>query len=88
MSIPRRCLCLLVLSFALPAFAQDLTTDAVRIDQWLEEASHEFDVPLELLQAIAFVESQCSWRSCGRCGGRCRGSAHRRFIFSSSSSSH
>lgn len=62
---------LVVLSLVLfsmsPALAQDppaqpgtLTAEAARFQRWFEEASAEFDVPVNVLQAIAFVESR--WR--------------------------
>ncbi|HYR27623.1 MAG TPA: hypothetical protein VEU30_04115, partial [Thermoanaerobaculia bacterium] len=55
----RRLLSLLFLLLAPAAFASDaLSPDAARIDRWLAEASAEFDVPLEVLQAVAFVESR------------------------------
>jgi hypothetical protein len=47
--------------FAFPLFAQDrLTPEAARMNRWFEEASAEFDVPVALLQAIAYTES--GWR--------------------------
>lgn len=62
MAVParmRKLLSLLFLLLAVNAFAgEPLTPDAARIDRWLAEASAEFDVPLEVLQAVAFVESR------------------------------
>ena len=55
----RKLLSLLFLLLAPVAFGADgLTPDAAQIDRWLAEASAEFDVPLEVLQAVAFVESR------------------------------
>lgn len=52
-------LSLLFLLLAPLALASDgLTPAAAQIDRWLAEASAEFDVPLEVLQAVAFVESR------------------------------
>jgi N-acetyl-anhydromuramyl-L-alanine amidase AmpD len=39
------------------AFGQ-LSPEARQIDRWLTEAAVEFDVPVEVLQAVAFVESR------------------------------
>jgi N-acetyl-anhydromuramyl-L-alanine amidase AmpD len=49
--------------FLLPAAllaSDELTPEAKQMNQWFHEASEEFDVPVELLQGIAFTESR--WR--------------------------
>ena len=56
---------LVLLLLAVPLFAdlQDptvLSEEASRYQQWMAEASVEFDVPVEILQAVAFTESR--WR--------------------------
>jgi N-acetyl-anhydromuramyl-L-alanine amidase AmpD len=50
---------LVALLLALPLAAQ-LSPDAQQMDLWFHEAAAEFDVPVEVLQAVAFVESR--WR--------------------------
>ncbi len=57
--------CLLLVAAALPLFAQspqpgELTPEAAQFNQWFEEAAAEFDVPVQVLQAVAFAESR--WR--------------------------
>lgn len=47
---------------AVAAAPSDLTSKAQQFNQWFEEAAAEFDVPVELLQAIAFVESRWDHR--------------------------
>lgn len=55
----RNVLSLLLLLLTPVALAQDaLTSEAAQIEQWLAAASDEFGVPLEVLQAVAFVESR------------------------------
>lgn len=58
----RRFSLLVILTLLVPtmANAQALSPEARQMNQWMEEASAEFDVPVEVLQAIAFVESR--WR--------------------------
>ncbi len=51
---------LLALSLSTIVHAQQLSPDAVQMNVWMEEASAEFDVPVEVLQSVAFVESR--WR--------------------------
>lgn len=51
--------------FAPAALAEDpqpgpLSAEAAQIARWIDQASAEFDVPVEVLQAVAFVESR--WR--------------------------
>lgn len=57
--------CFLLVVTALPLFAQspqpgELTPEASQFNRWFEEASTEFGVPVEVLQAVAFAESR--WR--------------------------
>lgn len=47
-------------SFGAAANAQLLSPEAEQYDRWFTEASEEFDVPVELLQAIAWAETR--WR--------------------------
>ena len=58
----RKLLALLLFLLAPAALGSDLhgalSPAATQIDHWLAEASAEFDVPLEVLQAVAFVESR------------------------------
>ena len=49
---------LLLLTLALPLAASELNADAERMNRWFAAASAEFDVPLEVLQSIAYVESR------------------------------
>lgn len=58
----RRGLVLISLLIAVPCLADvpELTPEAVQFQQWFEEASVEFDVPAEVLQAVAYTESR--WR--------------------------
>ncbi|HXG58969.1 MAG TPA: N-acetylmuramoyl-L-alanine amidase [Thermoanaerobaculia bacterium] len=56
---------ILVCGVAAGAAGQDaqprpLTADAAQMQRWFEAASEEFDVPVEVLQAVAYVESR--WR--------------------------
>lgn len=60
-----RLLFVLTITLTPVAFGQDgqpgaLTPEAAQFHQWFEEASAEFDVPVEILQAVAYVESR--WR--------------------------
>lgn len=41
-----------------PAAAQNLSPEARQLNAWFHEASAEFDVPVEVLQSIAYVESR------------------------------
>lgn len=50
----------LLLPAALLADDGGLTPEARQMNLWFEEAAEEFDVPVELLQAIAFTETR--WR--------------------------
>ena len=55
--------CVLVLVISLPLAAQspqpgELTPQAAQFDRWFAEASAEFDVPVQVLQAVAFAESR------------------------------
>lgn len=59
----RRAAVLLSLLLSFTVFAQqpgELTADAARMNRWFAEASEEFDVPVQVLQAVAFVESRWS----------------------------
>jgi N-acetyl-anhydromuramyl-L-alanine amidase AmpD len=47
---------------ALPLAAQELSRDAMQMNRWFHEAAAEFDVPVEVLQSIAYVESRWSHR--------------------------
>lgn len=49
---------LLSLTLVFPLVADPQTSDARTMDRWFHEAAAEFDVPVELLQSIAFVESR------------------------------
>ena len=49
---------LLLLTLAVPLAASGLSPEADRMNRWFADASAEFDVPVELLQSIAFVESR------------------------------
>jgi N-acetyl-anhydromuramyl-L-alanine amidase AmpD len=57
-----RRLALLTFALAVPVFANvpELTPEAVQFQQWFEEASLEFDVPVAVLQAVAYTETR--WR--------------------------
>ena len=48
----------LILTLAVPLAASDLNADAEQMNRWFAEASAEFDVPVEVLQSIAYVESR------------------------------
>lgn len=50
----------LLLLLAVPLAANELSPEARQLDRWFHEAAEEFDVPVEVLQSIAFVESR--WR--------------------------
>lgn len=52
----------LLLLMAIPLAAQDLSPAAKQMDRWFHEAAAEFDVPVEVLQSIAYVESRWSHR--------------------------
>jgi len=49
---------LLILTLTVPLAASELTAEAAQMNRWFAEASVEFDVPVEVLQSIAFVESR------------------------------
>lgn len=51
---------LLTVMTAAPSAAQSLSADAEQFNHWFVAASEEFDVPLQLLQAIAYTETR--WR--------------------------
>lgn len=61
-SLQRSALVVLFLSCAIPLFASPVeqSQDAQQLNRWFHEASEEFDVPVEVLQAVGFVESR--WR--------------------------
>ncbi|HEV7763618.1 MAG TPA: N-acetylmuramoyl-L-alanine amidase [Thermoanaerobaculia bacterium] len=59
MTLSRSALLLVVVLVAVPLFAQ-LSPEAQQMDRRFHEAAAEFDVPVEVLQGIAFVESR--WR--------------------------
>ncbi len=56
-------------TFPVPATAEVanpiLSVEAQQMNRWFQEASAEFDVPLELLQAIAFSESRWQHKVAG-----------------------
>ncbi len=52
----------LLLLIALPLTAQELSPAARQMDAWFHEAAAEFDVPVEVLQSIAYVETRWSHR--------------------------
>lgn len=49
---------LLMLTLAIPLAASELTTDAEQMNRRFAQAAAELDVPIEILQSIAFVESR------------------------------
>lgn len=53
---------ILLLLIAVPLAAQELSPAARQMDRWFHEAAAEFDVPVEVLQAIAYVETRWSHR--------------------------
>ena len=52
----------LTLTLTVPLAASELTAEAEKMNRWFVEASAEFDVPVEILQSIAFVESRWKHR--------------------------
>lgn len=54
----RKLALLLLLTLAVPLAASGLTAEAEQMNQWFAAASEEFDVPVEVLQSVAFVESR------------------------------
>ena len=52
----------LLLLIAVPLAAQELSPGARQIDRWFHEAAAESDVPVEVLQSIAYVETRWSHR--------------------------
>jgi hypothetical protein len=56
----------LLLLIAVPLAAQELSPAARQMDRWFHEAAGEFDVPVEVLQSIAFVETRWSHRIVAR----------------------
>jgi hypothetical protein len=56
-----RAFLVLILIAASPLLAQPadgLTPESQQLDAWFHQASEEFDVPVEVLQAVAFVHSR------------------------------
>jgi N-acetyl-anhydromuramyl-L-alanine amidase AmpD len=47
-----------MLTLTVPLAASELTPEAEQMNRWFASASAEFDVPVEVLQSIAFVESR------------------------------